>query len=242
MARSVFFSFNYQRDIMRVHQIKQHYFTKETHTETGFFVGSLEEKAQKEGDLVVKNMINKGLVGSSVLCVLIGKETYTRRWVDYEILKAVENGMGVFGIRIHQLKDPKAGADTIGSSPFIYLGYGTKNGEMRPMIQYKTGWQDAPYLSTVSESAAPYLKMADRPVLSSLFKTTMQTGPMVTSGCNSSASCRTPVKYGFRSQKRKPPSGSTTSGSSTGPIAALLQGRRRRHHLPTMAIILSVLS
>lgn len=169
MARSVFFSFHYQRDIMRVQQVKQHYITKGTYTETGFFDGSLEEKAQKEGDLVVKNMIDKGLVGSSVLCVLIGKETYTRRWVDYEILKAVENGMGVFGIRIHQLKDPKAGADTIGTSPFIYLGYGTKNGEMRPMIQYKTGWQDAPYLSTISESAAPYLKMADKPVLSSLF-------------------------------------------------------------------------
>ena len=79
-----------------------------------------------------------------MLCVLIGKETYTRRWVDYGILKAVEYGMRVFGIRIHQLKDPKQGVDTPGSSPFQFLGYGTKDGKLNP-IHYQSGWKDAPY-------------------------------------------------------------------------------------------------
>jgi hypothetical protein len=169
MPRSVFFSFHYDRDIMRVQQVKQHYITKGTYTETGFFDGSLEEKAKKEGDQAVKKLINDGLAGSSVLCVLIGSETYTRRWVDYEILKAVEYGMGVFGIRIHQLKDPKQGADTAGSSPFQFLGYGTRDSKLVPMIQYRTGWKDAPYLVPITKTAAPYLKDADRPVLSSLF-------------------------------------------------------------------------
>jgi len=169
MPRSVFFSFHYDRDIMRVQQVKQHYITKGTYTETGFFDGSLEEKAKKEGDEAVKKLINNGLVGSSVLCVLIGMETYTRRWVDYEILKAVEYGMGVFGIRIHQLKDPKQGVDTAGSSPFQFLGYGTRDEKLIPMIQYQSGWKDAPYLSPISKTAAPYLKGTDKPVLSSLF-------------------------------------------------------------------------
>ena len=169
MARSVFFSFHYDRDIMRVQQVKQHYITKGTYTETGFFDGSLEEKAKKEGDEAVKKLIDKGLVGSSVLCVLIGKETYTRRWVDYEILKAVEYGMGIFGIRIHQLKDPKQGSDTAGSSPFQFLGYGERNDKMVPMIQYQSGWKDAPYLSPITQSAALYLKNTNRPVLNRLF-------------------------------------------------------------------------
>ena len=169
MPRSVFFSFHYDRDIMRVQQVKQHYVTKVTYTEAGFFDGSLEEKAKKEGDEAVKKLINNGLVGSSVLCVLIGMETYTRRWVDYEILKAVEYGMGVFGIRIHQLKDPKQGVDTAGSSPFQFLGYGTRDEKLIPMIQYQSGWKDAPYLSPISKTAAPYLKGTDKPVLSSLF-------------------------------------------------------------------------
>lgn len=169
MPRSVFFSFHYDRDIMRVQQVKQHYITKGTYTETGFFDGSLEERAKKDGDAVVKKLIDNGLVGSSVLCVLIGKETYTRRWVDYEILKAVEYGMGVFGIRIHQLKDPKQGADLAGSNPFQFLGYGTKDDKLIPMIQYQSGWKDAPYLSPIDESAALYLKNTDKPVLSGLF-------------------------------------------------------------------------
>lgn len=170
MPRSVFFSFHYQRDIMRVQVIKNHHITKGSYTTAGFFDGSLEEKAKKEGDQAVRRLIDNGLVGSSVLCVLIGQETYTRRWVDYEILKAVELGMGVFGIRIHQIKDPKTGADSAGGSPFSFLGYGTKDGKLRPMIQYKDGWKDAPYQSLITTAAAPqYLQGTDKPVLSSLF-------------------------------------------------------------------------
>jgi hypothetical protein len=169
MARTVFFSFHYQRDIMRVQQVKQHYITKESYTESGYFDGSLEEKAKREGDKAVQTLIDKGLVGSSVLCVLIGKETFKRRWCDYEILKSVELGMGVFGVRIHQLKDPNSGADSAGPSPFETLGYGAAAGKMTPMIKYDSGWKNAPYLSPISTSNAAYLKGTDKPVLSAIF-------------------------------------------------------------------------
>ena len=169
MARTVFFSFHYQRDIMRAQIVKQHHVTKGNYTAAGFFDGSLEEKAKKEGDDVVRGMINRGLKGCTVLCVLIGKETYTRRWVDYEIFKSIELGMGVFGIGIHQIPDPHQGVDTAGGNPFGYLGYGTKDGKLRPMIQYKDGWKDAPYQSLITESAAAYLDGTNRPVLDTIF-------------------------------------------------------------------------
>lgn len=169
MARNIFFSFHYQRDIMRVQQVKQHYLTKGSYAESGFFDGSLEEKAKKDGDAIVKNMIDKGLVGSSVLCVLIGKETYQRRWVDYEIHKAVAMGMGVVGVRIHQLKHPRDGADTAGENPFYYLGYETKAGKMHPVVRYNTGWRAAPYQDPISASSARYLSEGASPVLSNLF-------------------------------------------------------------------------
>jgi hypothetical protein len=41
---------------------------------------------------------------------------------------------------------------------------------MNPMIQYKDGWKDAPYLSPITSSSATYLKNTDKPILSSLFK------------------------------------------------------------------------
>jgi hypothetical protein len=172
MARSVFFSFHYQRDIMRVQVVKKHYVTKGNYTAAGFFDGSLEEKAKKEGDEVVKRLINQGLNGSSVTCVLIGQETYTRRWIDYEILKSIELGMGVFGIRIHQISDPSKGKDTAGANPFDYLGYGTKEGKkgkLYPMVKYTDGWRDALYLTPIDDYAAPYLSGTDRPILSSIF-------------------------------------------------------------------------
>jgi hypothetical protein len=169
MARTVFFSFHYQRDVFRVQQVKQHYITRGTYTEAGYFDGSLEEKAKKEGDQVVKNLIDDGLKGSSVLCVLIGKETYTRRWVDYEILKSISLGKGVFGIRVHQLKDPNNGADAAGSSPFEFLGYGTTgDGNYKPMIKYETGWKDAPYQVTFDKVSVPLLANTDKPILSNL--------------------------------------------------------------------------
>lgn len=169
MPRNVFFSFHYQRDIMRVQVIKNHYITKGNYTTAGYFDGSLEEKAKKEGDLVVKKLIDKGLSGSSVLCVLIGAETYTRRWVDYEILKAVELGMGVFGIYIHQIADPRSGKDIFGQSPFVTLGYGTSGNKLKPMIQYKSGWRDASYLDMISRSSATYLPASGSPILKDIF-------------------------------------------------------------------------
>ena len=170
MVRTVFFSFHYQRDILRVQIIKNHHITKGNYTAAGFFDGSLEEKAQKEGDEAVKRLIDKGLNGSTVLCVLIGNETFKRRWVDYEILKAAELGMGIFGIRIHQLAAGKAGQDAAGRIPFNYLGYSESGQELQPMIKYDTGWKNARHLVKISRSAASYLPAAGGLNLGNIFR------------------------------------------------------------------------
>ena len=177
MARSVFFSFHYQRDVFRVHQVKNHHIAKGNYALAGFFDGSLEEKAEASGAVYVKNLIDDGMSGSSVLCLLIGKETYKRRWIDYEILRAVGCGMGVFGIRIHRLKDtrPNAqadledGADYSGSNPLSFLKYVHRAGKLQPMIRYGSDWKNAPYQSAMSEvSAPPYLKSLG--MLSGIFR------------------------------------------------------------------------
>jgi antiphage defense system Thoeris ThsB-like protein len=170
MARTVYFGFHYQRDIFRVQQVKQHYVTKGNYTAAGYFDGSLEEKAKTEGVDAVKRLIDNGLSGCTVLSVLMGKETSTRHWVYYEIFRSIEAGMGVFGIQIHKLKDPKAGADDTSSNPFAYSGYGTANQKLVPMIKYTTGWHNASNVSPIATSAAVYLKGTERPMLSSLFR------------------------------------------------------------------------
>lgn len=170
MARSVFFSFHYQHDIFRVQQVKQHYVTKGTYTAAGYFDGSLEEKAKKEGDDAVRRLIDGGLKGSTVLCVLIGNQTATRHWVYYEILKGIELGMGVFGIRIHNLKDMNNRIDTAGGNPFENCGYSDAGTLFQPMIKYTNGWANAPHLRTIDRNAVPYLKDISNPLLSGFLK------------------------------------------------------------------------
>lgn len=173
MARSVFFSFHYQRDIFRVQQIKNHHITKGSYTQAGYFDGSLEEKAKTSGVGVVKKLINDGMVGSSVLCLLIGQETWSRHWCYYEVFRAISQGMGVFGIRIHQLKIPSPTfsgllgsfaptggiSDTYGISPFVNMAYVAGGFRYQPQIKSNNGWANAPYNDDISWlSAPPYLK------------------------------------------------------------------------------------
>jgi hypothetical protein len=65
MARHVFFSFHYQRDIFRVNQIRN---LPEIIDEAaaGFRDSSLWEEARRKSDDAVKSLIDKGLAGTSV--------------------------------------------------------------------------------------------------------------------------------------------------------------------------------
>jgi hypothetical protein len=171
-TRRVYFSFHYKRDIIRVQQVKNHWVVgHDNHRAAGYFDGSLEEKSKKDGEAAIKRLINGGLFGCSVTCVLIGAETFTRDWVHYEIFKSIETGMGVFGVRIHSLSS-FGKVDPIGPTPFECLGYGTKPGSDRivPMVHRTTGWHDAQLNESVARSEAKAVKGFERPMLSTLFE------------------------------------------------------------------------
>jgi MTH538 TIR-like domain (DUF1863) len=84
--------------------VRQHWLTKSDREAAGFFDGSLWESAKKTGSLAVKRLINSGLDGTSVTCVLIGSETYVRPWVRYEILKCFRRGNSVLAVHINTIK------------------------------------------------------------------------------------------------------------------------------------------
>lgn len=121
--RRVYFSFHFERDIRRIQIVRNHWVADTSHEARGFFDGSLREKAKRETDLAVKRAINQGMIGSSVVCVLSGTETWTRRWVKYEIFRAIQERKGLFVVRVHNIKDPNYGRDNLGPNPLDYLGY-----------------------------------------------------------------------------------------------------------------------
>lgn len=54
----------------------------------------------------------------SCVVVLVGSETANRKWVNYEINRAWNERKGLFGIYIHNLKDPRTGTCKKGANPF----------------------------------------------------------------------------------------------------------------------------
>jgi MTH538 TIR-like domain (DUF1863) len=123
MARRVFFSFHYD-DVktFRANVVRKHDMLK-TREEAGFFDASIWEDAKRHGDASVKRLINNSLQNTSVTCVLIGTETWRRRWVRYEILKSYERGNKIFGVRINSVRDKDKKTLKAGRNPFSYLGF-----------------------------------------------------------------------------------------------------------------------
>jgi antiphage defense system Thoeris ThsB-like protein len=82
MAKRVYFCFHYQ-DVgdFRANVVRNHWLTKSDREDAGFFDASLWEEARKRGDTAIKRLINSGLDGTSATCILIGSQTYARRWV-----------------------------------------------------------------------------------------------------------------------------------------------------------------
>ena len=120
MARRVFFSFHYERDIWRANVVRQSWVTQDRE-EAGFWDASLWEEAKKKGDQAIRNMIDKGLENTSVTAVLIGAQTADREWVNYEIKESYKKGNGLLGVYIHNIKDRYGNADAKGKNPFDYL-------------------------------------------------------------------------------------------------------------------------
>jgi hypothetical protein len=124
MAKKVFFSFHYQDVIdFRANVVRNHWLTKPDRSSAGFFDSSIWEDAKKTSDLALKRLINNGLINTSNTCVLVGAETYNRRWVTYEIMKSIAVGNHVFCVHINSIKGKDGKTKVQGSNPLYYLGF-----------------------------------------------------------------------------------------------------------------------
>jgi len=120
MARRVFFSFHYKPDNSRASQVRN--------------IGAIEgnkpatdndwEKVTKGGDAAIKKWIDGQMKGRSCAVILIGAATAGRKWIKYEIKKAWDDGKGLVGIHIHNLKDLKGDQAVKGKNPFTAFSVG----------------------------------------------------------------------------------------------------------------------
>ena len=120
MARRVFFSFHYERDVWRANQVRNANVVAGADV-AGFFDHSEYEDAKKAGADAIRRMIDRHLENTTVTVVLIGSETAHRTWVRYEIDQSIRRVNGLLGIYIHHLEDRDGMTSTRGDKPAVPL-------------------------------------------------------------------------------------------------------------------------
>lgn len=119
MARQVFFSFHYSRDVRRVVQVRNSWVVRPGDGAQPFYDKAEFEEAKRRAGGIEK-WIEEQMAGTSVTVVLFGAETYHRPWVRHEIKRSHELGKGMLAIDLYGVKDPRLGVDVPGANP---LGY-----------------------------------------------------------------------------------------------------------------------
>jgi hypothetical protein len=120
MARRCFYSFHYANDVVRASQVRQ--------------IGAIEgnrpatdndwESVTRGGDQAIQRWIGDQLYGRSCTILLVGEATANRKWINYEIKRSWDEGMGIVGIRIHGLKNFQGAISSIGGNPFDHITHG----------------------------------------------------------------------------------------------------------------------
>lgn len=112
--RQVFFSFHYANDVWRAGQIRNMGIVEGQ----DFFSDNGWEKVRLKSEDAIKAWIDKEMKMRSCIVVLIGSETASRKWVNYEIEQAWKLGKGIVGIYVHNLKDVYGEHSAKGKNPF----------------------------------------------------------------------------------------------------------------------------
>lgn len=131
--RRVFFSFHYQNDIWRVNQVRNswRYQKEDRRFADGFYDASIWESSQRKGVDSLKALIREGIKNSSVTAILVGANTYQRRWVRYEIARSVIKGNGLLAVQVHQMRDRQRYVSNEGPNPLDYMGVYNTGGNIR---------------------------------------------------------------------------------------------------------------
>src|SRR6266540_2128107 len=102
--RRAFFSFHFE-DVRRSVIVRNAW--KFTDPENNSFVdSSLWEKSKLKDPETIKQLIRDGVSFTSVACVLVGSGTWLRRWVRYEIARAIIDGLGLLAVHLNSIRDP----------------------------------------------------------------------------------------------------------------------------------------
>ncbi|MFC4477317.1 TIR domain-containing protein [Flavobacterium chungangensis] len=127
--KNIFIS-HYEKDDVHVQSLKKR-LIRDGYDVKNFSVDSTKHKdGRRPSDAVIKRLLDIRIKASSTFICLIGPDTHTRKWVNYEIRKAHLEGKKIIGIYSHGNKDnvelpeafKKYGSSTLGWNSIEKLG------------------------------------------------------------------------------------------------------------------------
>lgn len=133
MARKCFYSFHFEDDHWRAATVRN--------------IGAIEgnEPASDndweaitsgvDRDQKIERWIARQMAGKTCLIVLIGSATANRKWINYEIVKAWNDGLGVVGIYIHGLKNSAQLVGAQGANPFDFITHGPSQRALSTLVK-----------------------------------------------------------------------------------------------------------
>lgn len=127
--RQTFYSFHFANDVMRVQQIRN----------MGVIEGNEPvapnawEEVKKKGATAIETWIDDNMRYKSCVVVLVGTDTSTRPWVDYEIKKAWRDKKGLLAIHVNHLTCPRGGKCAKGKNPFDSMKFMQANNVVVPV-------------------------------------------------------------------------------------------------------------
>jgi MTH538 TIR-like domain (DUF1863) len=121
--RWAFFSFHFD-DVRRSVIVRNAW--RFTNPENNSFVdSSLWEESKVKDPETVKQLIRDAVSYTSVVCVLVGTESWWRRWVRYEIARAIIDERGLLAVHLNSIRDPNTLTTLpLGLNPLNYMAVG----------------------------------------------------------------------------------------------------------------------
>lgn len=133
MTRRCFYSFHYTPDNWRASTVRQ--------------IGAIEGNqpaSDNDWETIatgpnheerIKRWISDQMTGRTCTIVLVGAETANRKWINYEIIKSWNDGLGVVGIRIHGPKNRFGEIASPGKNPFDFITHGATKKPLSSLVK-----------------------------------------------------------------------------------------------------------
>jgi len=119
------------------------------------------EEITEGGDAAIEEWIDEQMAGRTCAIVLIGGSTAGRKWINYEIEKAWNDGKGLLGVFIHDLKNAEGKQGSKGLNPFDYLTFSDGAKLSTRVRAYDTPYTTSTYVyDFIKENLADWVEKA----------------------------------------------------------------------------------